>query len=182
MQHAQRFEQGRLVGQGDERDPHQDAEQDDGGNVGIGEGMERVGGDEKIHEVDFRRRLDLTGAEKGGRGPGRKGKRYQHDDDDDDRRGQEENDAAHLGIGLDLRQAHPSDACDQRQRNVGDDRNLQELDEKAADNLHPGHLLTEKKPADQPQNEADNDLDGQAHPLARLDFLKLTTRVFSRGG
>ena len=61
---------------------------------------------------------------------------------------------------LDLIVAQSADSRDQRQGDIGNHRDLQELDENVAGNLKPARQLTEENTPCRAKNEADHDLPG----------------------
>ena len=146
-----------------ERHPQDGAEQDDRGNHAVGQGMEWVRRNVQGEEVDARRVLDEGRAEEGRVLDG--GKREGHEEHRPQGEGpQHERQGSHVQEepGRSRRVEAP-DSRDQGHGDVGQDRHLEQADERVGEEAEGLGPLAQEEPQRQPQPEADQDLGGEAH-------------------
>ena len=160
---VQHVEQALPARDADDGDTQDEGEEHDRGNDVVRQRVERVRGNVQIDEVEGGPRLDQARAEE--RGVLDRGKRQR---DQERERQRQDPQAADHGGGfqtqrLQLGRPERPQAGDDRDRDVGQDHHLEQLDEAVRRPLQRRRLLAEEQPGEDAEREPDEDLARERH-------------------
>ncbi len=160
---AQHVEQHLLPLDADQGDPEDDRKQDDGRDDAVGERVERVRRDVEPEEVEGLRLLDERRAEERRLRACRKREREDHRESErhDPQQGQHR--PGPEAEPLRFRGVERPEARDDRDRDVGQDRHLQQPDEAVRDDLDGRDEFSEEEPGREARHQADEDLARERH-------------------
>ena len=159
----QQVEQNRFAVEADDGDAKDDREQHHGGHDVVRQRVEGIGRNVEVDEIERRPAFEERRAEERGRLDRRERQRHQHRVEQANRPERHEH-----GAGA---QAQPPGFCrlqraqtfDDGNRDVGEDRHLEQLDEAVRRPLENERFLAEEQTHQDAEGEADEDLAGRSH-------------------
>ena len=163
VEHVQGLEEHLLAGQRHEAHAGEHGEDDHRRDHVVGEGAEGVGRDVEVEPVDCALGLEAREGEESASLPGGEREGEQEHEAEREAPERDEQEAAAAGEEAGVLALHAAEAGDQGAGHVGQDGDLEGLDEGAAADLQEGDLVPEEQADRDPGDESDEDLLREAH-------------------